>query len=162
MVTIEVIVGPRCVLFCPSQALDVREASTEAGAGVRCVLAASPEGDASSSSPAVVAVGKREWVLHQVGQQGAPSTSSSTEARGWEAVTGEQAPGDTMVWVGASGRGLVGALQLRDTLRDDATATVGRLRELGIRWGCGHSSMFMHMPESGAAVPKLESKLKHC
>ncbi|GAX72668.1 hypothetical protein CEUSTIGMA_g124.t1 [Chlamydomonas eustigma] len=42
------------------------------------------------------------------------------------------APGTSHIWVGALGKGVLGMLSLRDTLREDAESTVKRLRDLGM------------------------------
>ena len=88
-----------------------------------------------------MAVGKREWVEEQFGGRGkglwedarsgtTPSTSSSSSNLGIE-DGGEE--GASAIWVGAEGRGLLGVLGLRDTLRPDARETVDRLRGMGMR-----------------------------
>ncbi|GIM14916.1 hypothetical protein Vretimale_17775, partial [Volvox reticuliferus] len=75
-----------------------------------------------------VAVGRREWALEAIGG-GAAAAETLLTAPPPEAV----APGATSVWVAAEGRGIVGRIWLRDTLRPDAVATVAALAAAGKR-----------------------------
>ncbi|BDA41935.1 probable copper-transporting ATPase SynA [Coccomyxa sp. Obi] len=108
-----------------------RDASTVPGSGVRATV------DGSR-----VFVGKREWVEQQLAEttsnhvgnedrlhsHPAASTSAAASRSGDEAQEGT-----SMVHVGVEGRGLVGSLSFRDTLRADAVQVVQRLKDLSIR-----------------------------
>ena len=72
-----------------------------------------------------MAVGKREWVLER--------TSSGASASGRDhGAELAQAAGETVVFVGVAGEGLIGWMAFRDVLRDDAAQVVGHLGRLGI------------------------------
>ena len=76
-----------------------------------------------------VAVGKREWVVQQVGE-----ASTAAAAPGGFSSSSSRSDGtETEVWVGWDGQGLAGRLLLRDVLRPDARHTVARLQQQGLR-----------------------------
>lgn len=67
-----------------------------------------------------VAIGKEDWVAERTG--GEVSTSGS----------GEEEKGNTVVYIGVQGKGMVGYMAFSDTLRKDAADVVSRLKKLGI------------------------------
>jgi len=111
----------------------VLDPRTEPGSGVMAVVQGS-----------LVAVGKREWVEKACGdsiQRPGIQTSSLTRSNddGGDGSLGSASSSEggsssaSVVWVGVQGRGVVGALELRDELRPDARPAVRRLRDMGIR-----------------------------
>ncbi|EIE25451.1 heavy metal translocatin [Coccomyxa subellipsoidea C-169] len=101
-----------------------RDASTEPGSGVRATV-----------DGARVFVGHREWVEQQLREvSGSGHTDGHSSDRTHSHLTGDEAEqGMSMVHVAVEGRGLVGSLAFRDTLRPDARAVVQRLKDLNIR-----------------------------
>ena len=106
------------------------------------------EGAFATVGGSLVAVGRREWVEAQCGGSGAADGQQTGASRAAAAAAASSRPpasgfpdaaggdeGASSVWVGAKGRGLLGVLGLRDTLRPDAKETVQRLKEMGMRYG---------------------------
>eukprot|EP00899_Mesostigma_viride_P024688 jgi/Mesvir1/5403/Mv15475-RA.2 len=99
---------------------------------------------------AVVAVGQLEWVCEQTrggaaadggadaitgtshGDAGAMSSSLLASIRG-QLGSEEKTINGTVVFVSVQGMGVVGAICLRDDVREDAAATLARLRDMGVR-----------------------------
>ncbi|KAG2433172.1 hypothetical protein HYH02_012715 [Chlamydomonas schloesseri] len=81
-----------------------------------------------------VAVGRQEWALEAVSSNGAAASNAGANVA---AATLTAPPpeasvaGASSVWVAVEGRGLVGRIWLRDTLRPDAVATVAALKAAG-------------------------------
>ncbi|CAL8460709.1 g240 [Coccomyxa elongata] len=108
-----------------------RDASTVPGSGVRATV------DGSR-----VFVGKREWVEQQLaattsnhaGSEDRSHSHTAASTRAAASRSGDEGQeGTSMVHVGVEGRGLVGSLSFRDTLRADAVQVVQRLKDLSIR-----------------------------
>ena len=102
-----------------------QDSITEPGCGVR----ASVEGQA-------VAVGQLQWVQQQARIQSnssASSSNSSSSSSSGESGLGSGLSGQSVIYVGLEGKGVVGALGFSDTLRPDSQYVVQQLRSRGIR-----------------------------
>ena len=85
-----------------------------------------------------------------------PNSSPEAEAAEWEArADAAGLAGCTTVYVGEAGRGVLGALGFRDTLRPDAAATVARLRAMGLRVALlsGDNAAAAAAAAAGAGIP---------
>lgn len=108
------------------QVPQAQDSTTEPGCGVR----ASVEGQA-------VAVGQLHWVQQQARIQSnssaSSSNSSSSSSSTDESDLGVGLSGQSVIYVGLEGRGVVGALGFSDTLRPDSRYVVQQLLSRGIR-----------------------------
>ena len=102
------------------QVPQAQDSITEPGCGVR----ASVEGQA-------VAVGQLHWVQQQARIQSNSSASSSSSSDG--SGLGSGLSGQSVIYVGLEGKGVVGALGFSDTLRPDSQYVVQQLCSRGIR-----------------------------
>ncbi|EFJ44076.1 hypothetical protein VOLCADRAFT_95682 [Volvox carteri f. nagariensis] len=100
----------------------VEAAATAAGRGVRARV-----------DGRWVAVGRREWVLEAVSGGRADAAAAAAEPTLTAPPPEAAAAGATSVWVALEGRGVVGRIWLRDTLRPDAVSTVAALTAAGKR-----------------------------
>ncbi|KAG2446299.1 hypothetical protein HXX76_000887 [Chlamydomonas incerta] len=76
-----------------------------------------------------VAVGRQEWALEAV--SGGAASASGADVALTPPPPEASVAGASSVWVAVEGRGLVGRIWLRDTLRPDAVATVAALKAAG-------------------------------
>ena len=107
------------------QVSQAQDSVTEPGCGVR----ASVDGQ-------IVAVGQLHWVQQQARIQSnssASSSGSSSTDSSSDSDLGHGLAGQSVIYVGLEGRGVVGALGFSDTLRPDAQYVVQQLRNRGIR-----------------------------
>ena len=109
---------------CNLQVPQAQDSITEPGCGVR----ASVEGQA-------VAVGQLQWVQQQarIHSNLSASSSSSSSSSSDESSLGSGLSGQSVIYVGLEGKGVVGALGFSDTLRPDSQYVVQQLRSRGIR-----------------------------
>jgi len=97
--------------------LQLDGAHTEAGEGVRGFV-----------DGLAVAVGRREWV------QGVVSSAQHIAPSAAERMSeSSAASSETVVYVGVEGRGIIGSLGFRDSLRPDAVSVVKQLQHRGMR-----------------------------
>ena len=106
------------------QVPQAQDSITEPGCGVR----ASVEGQA-------VAVGQLHWVQQQarIQSNSSASSSSSSSSSSVKSGLGSGLSGQSVIYVGLEGKGVVGALGFSDTLRPDSQYVVHQLRSRGIR-----------------------------
>lgn len=79
-----------------------------------------------------VAVGQLHWVQQQARIQSNSSASSSSDSSNDSGISSGLS-GQSVIYVGVEGRGVVGALGFSDTLRPDSQYVVQQLRSRGIR-----------------------------
>lgn len=79
-----------------------------------------------------VAVGQLHWVQQQARIQSNSSASSSSSSTD-ESGLGSGLSGQSVIYVGLEGKGVVGALGFSDTLRPDSQYVVQQLRKRGIQ-----------------------------
>lgn len=109
-------------MFHALQVSQAQDSVTEPGCGVR----ANVEGQ-------LVAVGQLHWVQQQARIQSNSSASSSNTNSSSDSDIGSGLSGQSVIYVGLEGRGVVGALGFSDTLRSDAQYVVQQLHSRGIR-----------------------------
>ena len=81
-----------------------------------------------------VAVGQLHWVQHQARiRSNSSASSSSSSSSSNESDLDSGLSGQSMIYVGLEGKGVVGALGFSDTLRPDSQYVVQQLRSRGIR-----------------------------
>ena len=117
----------------------VKDSTTEPGCGVTATV----EGQN-------ISVGRLDWVQQQARQQSHSSASTSSNGSSSSSSTssfsnhsdngsqsecglGEGMSGQSVVYVGLHGHGVIGALGFSDTLRADSQYVVQQLRSRGIR-----------------------------
>ena len=123
------------------QVPQAQDSTTEPGCGVKATV----EGQA-------VAVGRLDWVQHQARINSNSAASSSTDSsmhssssrsssssdsaereRSDDSELASSLTGQSVVYVGLEGRGVIGALGFSDTLRADSQYVVQQLHSRGIR-----------------------------
>lgn len=111
-----VVLTVSCRLF---QVPNATDSMTEPGCGVTATVEGS-----------TVAVGRLDWLQQQ--EQIQPSSdASSSSSSGGSSDRSHQA-GQSVVYVGMEGQGVVGSLGFSDTLREDAQHVVQQLQSMGI------------------------------
>lgn len=82
----------------------------------------------------MVAVGQLQWVQQQARIQSNSSASSTSNTdSSSDSDLSHGLAGQSVIYVGLEGRGVVGALGFSDTLRPDAQYVVQQLQSRGIR-----------------------------
>ncbi len=106
------------------QVPQAKDSTTEPGCGVTATV----EGQ-------LVSVGRLDWVQQQqarIQSNSSASSSSSSESHS-DSTIGSGLSGQSVVYVGMQGKGVVGALGFSDTLRPDSQYVVQQLHSRGIR-----------------------------
>lgn len=104
------------------QVPNATDSTTEPGCGVTATVEGS-----------TVAVGRLDWLQQQERIQSSSSASTSSSSSSKSSSDSSHQAGQSVVYVGLEGQGVVGSLGFSDTLRVDAQHVVQQLQSMGIQ-----------------------------